>query len=89
MNAIAGVVSASLDLHEIMEAALDKVLELMSMDGGTAYRLSAAGETLILTARRGRASRDLPVAAPAIEHDQQSRRAGAGASCCRCRAARK
>lgn len=60
MNAIAGVVSASLDLHEIMEAALDKVLELMSMDGGTAYRLSAAGETLILTARRGRASRDLP-----------------------------
>lgn len=60
MNAIAGVVSASLDLHEILEAALDKVLELMAMDGGNAYRLSSGGDTLILMARRGRASRDLP-----------------------------
>jgi len=60
MNAIAGVVSASLDLHEILEAALDKVLELMGMDGGNAYRLSSGGDTLILMARRGRGSRELP-----------------------------
>ncbi len=60
MNAIAGVVSASLDLHEILEDALDKVLELMAMDGGNAYRLSSGGETLILMARRGRATRELP-----------------------------
>lgn len=60
MNAIAGVVSASLDLHEILDAALGKVLELMAMDGGTAYRLSAGGEMLILMAQRGRMTEGLP-----------------------------
>lgn len=60
MNAIAGVVSASLDLHEILDAALAKVLELMAMDGGFAYRLSSGGETLILMAQRGRVTAGLP-----------------------------
>jgi len=60
MNAIANVVSASLDLRAILEAALDKLLELMAMGGGNAYRLAASGDTLILMARRGRATEGLP-----------------------------
>ncbi len=60
MNAIANVVSASLDLHEILDAALQKVLELLVMDGGSAFRLSSSGEMLVLMARRGRAAEGLP-----------------------------
>ncbi|MGI6366754.1 MAG: histidine kinase [Anaerolineae bacterium] len=60
MNSIAGVVSASLDLHDILEAALDKVLELSAMDAGSAFRLQAEGDYLIPMAQRGRARQDLP-----------------------------
>jgi PAS domain S-box-containing protein len=46
LNAIAGVVSRSLDLNEIMNNALDKALEVMSMDLGVAYRLKGSGDPL-------------------------------------------
>ncbi|MGA2504080.1 MAG: two-component regulator propeller domain-containing protein [Anaerolineales bacterium] len=39
LNMIAAVVSQSLDLKEIMSAALDKTIEVMGMEMGVAYRL--------------------------------------------------
>ncbi len=42
VNAIAAVVSRSLDLNEILGAALDKTLEVTGMELGIAYRLEAA-----------------------------------------------
>ncbi len=39
LNAVAGLVSRSLDLKEILSDALDKTLEVTGMDGGAAYRL--------------------------------------------------
>jgi nitrate/nitrite-specific signal transduction histidine kinase len=53
MNEIAGVVSQSLDLDDILAAALDKVLELMHMGAGTAYELEPGTDTLRLIAQRG------------------------------------
>ena len=45
LNAIAVLVSQSLDLEEIMRDALDKVLEIINMGCGGAYRLE--GETTV------------------------------------------
>lgn len=53
LNAIAAVVSHSLDLHEIMQNALDKTLEVLNIEGGAAYCLDPAEETLTLMAHRG------------------------------------
>lgn len=53
MNEIAGVVSQSLNLDDILAAALDKVLELMDMGAGTAYELEPGSDTLRLIAQRG------------------------------------
>ena len=39
LNTIAGVVSGTLDMKEIMGAALEKAMEAMRMDIGTAYSL--------------------------------------------------
>jgi len=39
LNSIAAVVSGSLDLHEIMSAALDRICEVLGMEFGTAYGL--------------------------------------------------
>jgi len=44
VNAIAAVVSGSLDLQEILGAALDKTLEVTGMEMGLAYRLEATAE---------------------------------------------
>ena len=52
LNAIATVVSGSLDLHEILDAALDKTLEVMGIEAGGIYLLkegSSQGEEGILT----------------------------------------
>jgi PAS domain S-box-containing protein len=46
LNAIAGVVSRSLDLQEIMSDALDKTLEVMGVDMGVAYRLEGSPDAL-------------------------------------------
>lgn len=58
LNTIAEVVSRSLDLREIMGAALLKALEVMRMDNGTAYSLQDSDDSdedklLIPTARYG------------------------------------
>jgi PAS domain S-box-containing protein len=59
LNAIAAVVSRSLDLKEILNAALDKTIELTHMDIGLAYRLEEResealdGHYLSLLAHRG------------------------------------
>lgn len=51
INAIASVVSRSLDLGEILNAALGKVLEVTGMHAGTCYRLnSATGELRLIAA---------------------------------------
>jgi PAS domain S-box-containing protein len=58
LNEISSVVSRSLDLKEILNAALKKAMELMQMDVGTAYSLQDSGEPdedklLVLAARHG------------------------------------
>jgi len=58
LNEIAVVVSRSLDLKEILDAALNKAMDMMQMDVGTAYSLEDSDEPgeekiLILVARHG------------------------------------
>lgn len=59
LNTISEVVNRSLDLTEILNAALDKTIEVMRMDGGLAYRLeetdsgTSDGPLLRLLAHRG------------------------------------
>ncbi len=60
MNAIASVVSQSLDLHDILASALDMVLELMDMGTGTAYELEPGSEVLRLIAQHGQTPQELP-----------------------------
>jgi signal transduction histidine kinase len=52
LNAVAAVVSRSLDLEEIMDAALRKTLDSMAMEAGAAFRLEG-GDTLSLMAHAG------------------------------------
>ena len=52
LNAVSAVVSQSLDLGEVMGAALTKTLETMGMEAGAAFLL-AGGESLSLIARQG------------------------------------
>jgi nitrate/nitrite-specific signal transduction histidine kinase len=53
LNAIANVVSRSLNLEEVLQAALEKTLEVTGLEAGTAYRLDAEQETLTLMAHHG------------------------------------
>jgi signal transduction histidine kinase/ligand-binding sensor domain-containing protein len=59
LNTISEVVNRSLDLTEILNAALDKTIEVMRMEGGLAYRLEETdsgtpdGPILRLLAHRG------------------------------------
>jgi ligand-binding sensor domain-containing protein/signal transduction histidine kinase len=59
LNTISEVVNRSLDLTEILNAALDKTIEVMRMEGGLAYRLeetdsgTSEGPVLRLLAHRG------------------------------------
>jgi two-component system nitrate/nitrite sensor histidine kinase NarX len=53
LNAIAGVVSRSLELEQILHAALDKTMEATEMEVGAAYSLEEDGETMALIAHRG------------------------------------
>lgn len=53
LNAIAAVVSHSLEIEEILDNALDKLLETMEMDVGSAYRLADTSESLLLCAYKG------------------------------------
>jgi GAF domain-containing protein len=53
LNAIAAMVSRSLDLEEVLSAALDKTMEVIGTEAGAAYRLEGATQELILMAQRG------------------------------------
>jgi signal transduction histidine kinase/putative methionine-R-sulfoxide reductase with GAF domain len=53
LNAIASVVSRSLDLKVIMSDALDQVIEAIGTEAGAAYRLEEDDGSLILMAQRG------------------------------------
>jgi nitrate/nitrite-specific signal transduction histidine kinase len=53
LNAVAAVASRSLDLETVLQDALDKTLEVMTLEMGTAYRLEQDGQTLSLMAQRG------------------------------------
>ncbi len=51
LNSVAEVVSRSLDLGEIMSAALEKTMEAVGTEAGAAYRLDQG--TLVMTVQRG------------------------------------
>ncbi len=53
LNAIAEVASRSLNLDEILNDALDKILEVLEMDVGSAYTLDDEGRNLKLLEERG------------------------------------
>jgi signal transduction histidine kinase len=53
LNTIAAQVSQSLDLTEILNNALDQVLDAMGMERGQAFRLEEETQTLIAIAHRG------------------------------------
>jgi signal transduction histidine kinase len=59
LNVIAAVASRSLELQEVMDAALDKTCEVIKMELGAAYCIEARGndtgegDELVLIARRG------------------------------------
>ncbi|MDP3178646.1 MAG: PAS domain-containing protein, partial [Spirochaetaceae bacterium] len=56
LNELAGLVSRSLDLPEIMETALEKTMEAAGVESGAAYGLDEQGGTLVLMAHRGLSS---------------------------------
>ncbi len=53
LNAIAAVVSRSLDLHEIMSEALERTMQAVGMEAGAAYCLEGEEQTLVLMTQRG------------------------------------
>jgi PAS domain S-box-containing protein len=53
VNAIAAVVSRSLDLTEILKDSLKKTMEVTGIECGTAYRLENDGQSMDLIAHRG------------------------------------
>ena len=53
LNAIAATVSSSLDLQEILDRALDKVLEVAGVEVGSMYVLDEQAEELVLATYRG------------------------------------
>ncbi|MGQ9632177.1 MAG: GAF domain-containing protein [bacterium] len=53
LNAISEVVSSSLDLDEILNSALDKVLEITGLEAGTIYLLDEKSQRLIYRVYRG------------------------------------
>jgi nitrate/nitrite-specific signal transduction histidine kinase len=53
INSISDVVSQSLNIHEVLENALEKLLEVTKMDAGAAYRLNRGTEMFELFASHG------------------------------------
>jgi nitrate/nitrite-specific signal transduction histidine kinase len=80
LNAIAAEVSHSLDLKEILNNALDQVLEVMGLDAGQAFRLDEETQTLLSIVHHGLSDEfahfshgiplDLGLAGQAAEKDQ-------------------
>jgi len=57
LNALAVVVSHSLDLGQIMDSALQTTMESAGVEAGAAYRLEEQTRTLVLMAHRGLSQR--------------------------------
>jgi two-component system sensor histidine kinase DegS len=53
INAVTAIVTGSLELEQILKDALDKVLEVTSLDAGLIFFLDKQTQELILTAYRG------------------------------------
>jgi len=53
LNAVAGVVSRSLDLNEILHDALEKTLQVLDVEAGGIYLLDDTSEILTIAAQRG------------------------------------
>ena len=53
MNSIISVASHSLDIHEILDEALNKTVEQMGFEAGAAFRLESDATSAILMAQRG------------------------------------
>ncbi len=53
LNAIAATVASSLNLQEILDRALDKVLEISGVEVGTMYLLDQQAQELVLATYRG------------------------------------
>jgi len=51
--AVAQAVSQTLDLEQLLNVALDKVLEVMDLDGGVIYLLDSEAREIVLKAHRG------------------------------------
>ncbi len=53
INAVTAIVTGSLELEQILNGALDKVLEVMGLDAGLIFFLDRRTQELILAAHRG------------------------------------
>jgi PAS domain S-box-containing protein len=53
LNALAAVVSRSLNLGDVMESSLQKTMEAAGVEAGGAFRLEEPSQTLVLMAHRG------------------------------------
>ena len=62
LNTIANVVSRSLELEEILAAALAKTLEMLELEAGAAYCIGEDGKTLNLIAHHGLSRRAVAAA---------------------------
>ena len=54
LHAIAATVSQTLDMDELLNSALEKVIEVMGADGCSIYLLDVAQKALVLEARKAR-----------------------------------
>jgi PAS domain S-box-containing protein len=63
LNALAAVVSRSLDLGQIMDSALQKTMEAAGVEAGAAFRLEEQARILVLMAQRGLSERFMAHAA--------------------------
>ncbi len=53
LNAVTATVSQSLDLEEILQDALDKIIQALGMEAGAAFRLDEKSRELVIVAERG------------------------------------
>ena len=53
INSVAAVVNRSMDLDEILQSALDRILQVMEMDAGGVYVLDEESQQLQMVAFRG------------------------------------
>ena len=58
INSVAEVVNRSMDLDEILQSALDKVIQVMEMDAGGVYVLDDASQQLQMSAYQGFTARE-------------------------------